>query len=325
MQIALLLVTQTSRFCSLGITLDHEAHATGTDRHRFNRTPEGDGYACLIRAVRPSGAARSLAELRRLRERAGLTGDEAAATLNWSGSKISRIELNRIGVKRDDLDKLLDLYKVESPYREELQALASESSKTGRLRAVVAGLPTDYAEYVSAEDEARSIWNWEPLIVPGLLQTEGYTRAVMAGYQSMFRIPPGDAERRIVLRRMRQQLLTREPPLQLSFVIDESVLRRRFGSNSAMHGQLLRVTEVSEMPNVDIRILPLGGEHPTTPAAFSYMQFPQVHDVPLRDIVKYRTPDRQLRTGRRRADVPVPGDIRGVAGEIPGSVPNPGI
>lgn len=228
---------------------------------------------------------RLAAELRRLRERAGLTGDEAAATLNWSGSKISRIELNRIGVKRDDLDKLLDLYKVESPYREELQALASESSKTGRLRAVVAGLPTDYAEYVSAEDEARSIWNWEPLIVPGLLQTEGYTRAVMAGYQSMFRIPPGDAERRIVLRRMRQQLLTREPPLQLSFVIDESVLRRRFGSNSAMHGQLLRVTEVSEMPNVDIRILPLGGEHPTTPAAFSYMQFPQVHDVPLRDIV----------------------------------------
>jgi transcriptional regulator with XRE-family HTH domain len=224
-------------------------------------------------------------ELRRLRERAGLTGDEAAATLGWSGSKISRIELNRIGVKRDDLDKLLDLYKVESPYREELQALASESSKVGRLRAVVAGLPTDYAEYVSAEDEAQSIWNWEPLIVPGLLQTEDYTRAVMAGYQSMFRIPPGDAERRIALRRMRQQLLTREPPLQLSFVIDESVLRRRFGSNSAMHGQLRRVAEISEMPNVDIRILPLGGEHPTTPAAFSYMQFPQVHDVPLRDIV----------------------------------------
>ena len=121
--------------------------------------------------------------------------------------------------------------------------------------------------------------------MPGLLQAEDYTRAVMAGYQSMFRIPPGDAERRITLRRMRQQLLTREPPLQLSFIIDESVLRRRFGSNSVMHGQLRRVAEVSEMPNVDIRILPLGGEHPTTTGAFSYMQFPQVHDVSLRDIV----------------------------------------
>lgn len=231
------------------------------------------------------GRRRLAAELRRLRDLADLTGEEVADRLGWSGSKISRIELNRIGVKRDDLDKLLDLYKVESPHREELQALASESSKIGRLRAVVAGLPTDYAEYLSAEDEARSIWNWEPLIVPGLLQAEDYTRAVMAGYQSMFRIPPGDAERRIALRRMRQQLLTREPPLQLSFIIDESVLRRRFGSNSVMHGQLRRVAEVSEMPNVDIRILPLGGEHPTTTGAFSYMQFPQVHDVPLRDIV----------------------------------------
>ena len=228
---------------------------------------------------------RLAAELRRLRERAGLTGDEAAATLGWSGSKISRIELHRIGVKRDDLDKLLDLYKVESPYREELQALASESTKIGRLRAVVAGLPTDYAEYLSAEDEARSIWNWEPLIVPGLLQAEDYTRAVMAGYQSMFRLPPGDAERRISLRRMRQQLLTKEPTLELSFVMDESVLRRRFGDNACMRKQLLRVTEVSEMSNVDVRILRLGGEHPLATGAFSYMQFPQVHDVPLRDIV----------------------------------------
>ena len=228
---------------------------------------------------------RLAAELRRLRERAGLTGDEAAAKLGWSGSKISRIELHRIGVKRDDLAKLLDLYRVESPYREELQALASESTRIGRLESVVAGLPADYAEYLSAEDEARSIWNWDPLVVPGLLQTEDYARAVHAGYQSMFRLPPGDAERRITLRHMRQQLLTREPPLELFIVIDESVLRRRFGDNAVMRRQLLRVTEVSEMPNVDVRVLPLGGDHPTTTGAFSYMQFPQVHDVPLRDIV----------------------------------------
>ena len=228
---------------------------------------------------------RLAAELRRLRERAGLTGDEAAAKLGWSGSKISRIELHRIGVKRDDLAKLLDLYRVESPYREELQALASESTRVGRLESVVAGLPADYAEYLSAEDEARSIWNWDPLVVPGLLQTEDYARAVHAGYQSMFRLPPGDAERRITLRHMRQQLLTREPALELFIVIDESVLRRRFGDNAVMRRQLLRVTEVSEMPNVDVQVLPLGGDHPTTMGAFSYMQFPQVHDVPLRDIV----------------------------------------
>lgn len=224
-------------------------------------------------------------ELRRLRERAALTGDEAAAKLGWSGSKISRIEHNRIGLKRDDLDKLLELYRVESPYREDLQALASESTRTGRLRAVVAGLPPDYAEYLSAEDEARSIWNWEPVVVPGLLQIEDYARAIHIGYQSMFRLAPGDWERRIALRHMRQQRLTREPPLELAVIIDESVLRRRFGDNGCMHRQLLRVAEASEMPNVDVWILPLGGEHPIGTGAFTYMQFPQVHDVPLGDIV----------------------------------------
>ncbi len=224
-------------------------------------------------------------ELRRLRERANLTGDEAAAKLGWSGSKISRIEHHRIGLKRDDLDKLLELYRVESPYREDLQALASESTRPGRLRAVVAGLPPDYADYLSAEDEARSIWNWEPVVVPGLLQIEDYARAIHVGYQSMFRLAPGDWERRIALRHMRQQRLTREPPLELAVIIDESVLRRRFGDNAGMHRQLLRVAEASEMPNVDVWILPLGGEHPIGTGAFTYMQFSQVHDVPLADIV----------------------------------------
>ncbi|MGP8001534.1 MAG: DUF5753 domain-containing protein [Streptosporangiaceae bacterium] len=228
---------------------------------------------------------RLAAELRRLRERARLTGDEAAVKLGWSGSKISRIELHRIGVKRDDLDKLLDLYRVESPYREDLQALASEYTRTGRLRAVVAGLPPDYAEYLSAEDEARSIWNWEPLVVPGLLQVEEYARAIHVGYQSMFRLAPGDWERRIALRHMRQQRLTDEPPLELAVIIDESVLRRRFGDSAGMYTQLRRVAEASEMPNVDVWVLPLSGEHPIGTGAFTYMQFPQVHDVPLRDIV----------------------------------------
>ncbi|HUY52630.1 MAG TPA: Scr1 family TA system antitoxin-like transcriptional regulator [Streptosporangiaceae bacterium] len=121
---------------------------------------------------------RLAAELRWLRERAGLTGDEAAERLGWSGSKISRIETHRIGVKSADLKRLLDLYEVEVCRREELQALARESSRTGCLASLVAGLPTDHAEYLSAEDEARSIWNWDPQIVPVLLQTEAYARAV---------------------------------------------------------------------------------------------------------------------------------------------------
>jgi transcriptional regulator with XRE-family HTH domain len=230
---------------------------------------------------------RLAAELRRLREQAGLTGDEAAERLGWSGSKISRIELHRIGVKATDLTKLLELYQVDPAYGEELQTLATESSRTGR-GPVAAGMPADFAEYLSAEREAGSIWHWNPLAVPGLLQTEAYTRAVHLGYQAMFRLPPGDVERRIQLRRHRQQVLSRTPPLGLSVVIDESVLHRRFGDNAVMQAQLLWLTEVpgaaGVTASIEVRVLPLDGEH-LVAGAFSHMQFPQVHDVPLHDLV----------------------------------------
>ena len=230
---------------------------------------------------------RLAAELRRLREQAGLTGDEAAEQLGWSGSKISRIDLHRIGVKAADLTRLLDLYQVDAAYGQELQALATESSRTGR-GPVAAGMPADFAEYLSAEREAGSIWHWNPLAVPGLLQTEAYTRAVHLGYQSMFRLPPGDVERRIQLRRSRQQVLSRIPPLGLSVVIDESVLHRRFGDNAVMRAQLVWLAEVSGAASVtagiEVRVLPLDGEHMVA-GGFSHMQFPQVHDVPLRDLV----------------------------------------
>jgi transcriptional regulator with XRE-family HTH domain len=228
---------------------------------------------------------RLAAELRRLRERAGLTGDEVAQRLGWSGSKISRIELHRTGVKQADLRKLLDLYHVDEPHRGELFALARESSQKNRLEKATASFPPEYAEHLHAEAEAESVWNWEPQIVPGLLQTEDYARAMMRGWQSMFALPPSDLERRVQARLVRQQLLTRDPPLELSVVIDESVLRRRFGSKLIMSQQLRRLAEASELPNVELRVLPLDGNHPIGTGAFYYLKFAQVHEVPLHDIV----------------------------------------
>jgi transcriptional regulator with XRE-family HTH domain len=230
---------------------------------------------------------RLAAELRRLRERVGLTGDEAADRLGWSGSKISRIETHRIGVKSADLKKLLDLYEVDIPYREELQALARESPRTGWLDSVTAGFDADYRTYLYAEAEASSLWIWDPQIVPGLMQTDSYARALLFGYQSMFQLPPGDAERRIDVRRVRQQqLLNRDPPLELSVVIDESTLYRRFGDNAVMREQLLRLAELATLPNVKLQILPLAGTHPIGTGAFSYLQFQQVQDIPLGDMVE---------------------------------------
>jgi transcriptional regulator with XRE-family HTH domain len=228
---------------------------------------------------------RLAAELRRLRERTGLTGEEVAHRLGWSGSKISRIELHRIGVKQSDLRELLTLYGVDESHRDELMALARESNKKGWLEKATASFPAEYAAYLHAEAEAKSVWNWEPLVVPGLLQTPDYARAMMQGWQSMFALPPGDTERRVEARVLRQQLLTRDPPLELSVVMDESVLSRRFGDAAVMHRQLSHLVEITKLPNVEIRVLRLDGDHPIGAGAFYYLQFPQVHDIPMHDIV----------------------------------------
>ena len=242
----------------------------------------------------PSGRAsqtirrrRIAAELRRLRERADLTGDQAAERLGWSGSKISRIETNRIGVKPADLRKLFDLYHVAPGHREQIQALLRESPTSGWLESAAAGFPADYATYLYAEAEADAVWIWDPQIVPGLIQTDAYARAVLAGYQAMFKLPPGDVERRIEIRRLRQQqLLDRDRQLTLSVVIDESTLYRRFGDNAVMREQLLRLGELTALPNVTLQVLPLAGTHPIGTGAFSYLQFDPVQDVPLGDMVE---------------------------------------
>ncbi len=94
-------------------------------------------------------------------------------------------------MKPADLRRLLDLYQVDATHREELQAFARESTRASRLETAAAGMPTDYADYLSAEQEARAIWNWDPLVVPGLLQTDAYAGAVMAGYQDHVPAPAG--------------------------------------------------------------------------------------------------------------------------------------
>ncbi len=230
---------------------------------------------------------RLAAELRRLRERAGFIGEEVARRLEWSTSKVSRLERGQSGVKRTDLRRLLDLYRVDPKRREELLALAEEAQPSGRLKAISARLPEEHAEFLDVEAEAESVWNWEPQIVPGLLQTEDYARAVMLGWNSMFTVPPSEVERRVEARRLRQQVLQREPPLQLSIVMDESVLHRRLGEPSVMRAQLEHIVEISRLPNLRVRVLPLKNDPPVTTGAFTYVKFPQLHDVPLSDIVTF--------------------------------------
>jgi transcriptional regulator with XRE-family HTH domain len=229
---------------------------------------------------------RLAAELRRLRESAGLHGEEAAARLGWSASKLSRIETSKSGIKLEDLRLLLDLYRVGEAHRSEVLALARESAKTAWVDdAAMANFPAGYAAYVYAEAEAATLWHWAPQVIPGLLQTESYAREVVLGWHSMFNLSPTELDARVEARIRRQQILTREQPLDICAVIDESVLRRRIGDRSIMREQLGRLAESSRMPNVELCILPLDGDHPVGTGEFTYMRFAQVHDVRLPDIV----------------------------------------
>jgi transcriptional regulator with XRE-family HTH domain len=217
---------------------------------------------------------RLAAELRRLRELAGLTGDKVAERLGWSGSKVSRIETHRTGVKLADLGKLLELYGVSESHRAELMALAGEPHSRGWWEAYSDTLPEEYAAYIVLEAEAEAALYWSPEIVHGLFQTKDYAREVIhAHMESTSTIPPGEVERRVETRLRRQDLLAGDRPLVLSVVLDESVLLRQFGGKPVMRQQLERLIQISEKPNVRLQILPLAGAHPIGTGAFTLLKF----------------------------------------------------
>ncbi len=230
---------------------------------------------------------RLAAELRRLREDAGLTGQDVRDSLGWpSGSKLSRIENGQSGVKQPDLAGLLDLYGVSGEHRDQLFALAEESQEGGPP-AAGARMPEEHQQLLDAERDADSLWIWEPYIFPGLFQTDGYTKALFLDWVQLFAMARTEVDRRIESRRLRQEVLTRQPPPRLSAVIDESVLYRCVGDAAVMREQIDRAIEISLLPGVEIRILPLGGPHPIGTGAFNYIKFRQIHAVPLDDLVAF--------------------------------------
>jgi transcriptional regulator with XRE-family HTH domain len=194
-------------------------------------------------------------ELRRLR--GTRTGGAVARALGWSPAKISRYELGQSNFPLDEVEKLLDFYKVTEPSRSQLLALAAEANQRGWWEEYADVLAPEYMEFIGLEAEADTMAHWQVGVVPGLLQTEAYARKLNAGYHSVIPTPPGILERLVRVRMIRQELLTRDPPLHLSVVIDESILLRKIGDRGLMHAQLHRLAEVADLPNVDLRIMPL--------------------------------------------------------------------
>jgi transcriptional regulator with XRE-family HTH domain len=222
--------------------------------------------------ARPTSTARRElgSELRRLR--GDRRGADVATALGWSESKLSRIETAHTGITEPDLDRMLTVYGVRLEDRERLVHLA----RRGRVRAwwtpYRSSVPDPYDEYVALEAEAVLISEWEGQVVPGLLQTDEYARAVIEVGADV-----DDTEtiqRRLALRMARQAVLTREPPPVLQVVLDEAVLYREVGGPEVLRRQLVRLAEASRRPGVELLILPFSaGAHAGQTESFMVLEF----------------------------------------------------
>jgi transcriptional regulator with XRE-family HTH domain len=208
--------------------------------------------------------------LRALRNEKGLTVDQVATSLMCSPSKVSRMETGHGAATPRDIRDLCNLYGVTGQAeRDQLMSLAREGKQTGWWQ----GYDLDYfATYVGLEAEATEIRYFQSTIVPGLMQTPAYARAMHeAG------IPKFTQERidqLIEVRLTRQRVLVRKPPVRLEVILDEAVLHRLVGGAAVMRGQLDRLIELSNEPNVSIQVIAYSaGAHPAMDSTFNILEF----------------------------------------------------
>jgi transcriptional regulator with XRE-family HTH domain len=237
---------------------------------------------------------RLAAELRGIRESKGKSGDAVAAALKWSPSKISRYERARTGLRPREVERLLDYYGITGSHRALLLGLAEDAAQKGWWEEFADTLSEDYQQFIGLEHEATSIAIWHVDVVAGLLQTDGYARHIISSYSRVEPVAPGMIGRLVKVRMQRQQVLDREG-LQLTVVLDESVLTRRIGDESVMYEQLQRLAREADRPNLTMRILPLSAQHTVFGESFVIFGFGfgEDSDAMLQDVVSTE----QLRSG----------------------------
>jgi transcriptional regulator with XRE-family HTH domain len=213
-------------------------------------------------------------ELRRLREAAGLTGEDVAGRLEWSATKVSRIETGRVRAHPGDVRDLLDLYGVaDEEIRDGLIAIAREARKKGWWHSYGDVLPRWFEVYVGLEAAAQALWNYQGQLVHGLLQTEDYARAAFQA--TGFFTTPEEIERGVQLRVARQALLDRDGPLTLWAILDEAVIRRPVGGREVMRRQLAKLAEAADSSSVTLQVLPTSaGAHAAMDFPFTILRFP---------------------------------------------------
>ena len=219
-------------------------------------------------------------QLRRLREAAGITREEAGHAIRASHAKISRLELGRVGFKERDVVDLLTLYGVtDEGERATVLELMRQANTKVWWQQHSDLLPNWFETYLRLEQVAKVIRTYQLQFVPGLLQSEEYARAVIGHGHSR---STDELDRRVQLRMERQQMLHQPEAPHLWAVIDEAALTRPFGPTRVMRDQLRYLLEASAAPNIHVQVLPFrSGAHAAAGGSFSILRFaePDLPDV----------------------------------------------
>lgn len=234
---------------------------------------------------RPLVRRRLRLELREERERAGKSQAEVAKKMDWSLSKIIRLEAGQVGISTNDLKALLDLYKITDTERRTffIELARSARDQSAWWNAYRDVMPSaDYQDFLGFEFDASILNAYTPLIVPGLLQTEEYARELIATTEVQ---PPDETtlDRLVQLRMARkEQVLDRDDPPTFNIVLDEAVIRRCVGGSEAMSEQLSSIADVAALDKVTVRVVPFGvGAHQGLVGAFEILEFADPADTPV--------------------------------------------
>lgn len=227
-------------------------------------------------------------ELRAARVGSNLTQDQVAKAMDWSLSKMNRIEKAKSGISTNDLKELLRLYGITDKERtEELAGLARAGRQSHWWRRYRDVAPPELLELIDYESLASAVSQFETMFVPGILQTEAYASAVLKVFYDEKSAPERLAPM-VELRTKRRDLLTSENAPKFSFVLDESVIHRLVASPATTSQQLQRLVNAAELPNVTIQIVPFAaGLHPGMRGSFEVVQF---DDTPDENIVFLESP-----------------------------------
>lgn len=226
----------------------------------------------MTEGINPVAQQRRLrAELRRLRDEAELTQQTVAADLEWSLSKVIRMETGVVGISLTDLRALLQEYGVTDKARiDELAAMARVARQDGWWGKYRPYFDRRFITFLGLEASATVIRQFQHLLIPGLLQTPDYARAVVSTFSDDL-----DRTNRLVQTRAdRQRRLDEDPGPKLFFIVDESTILRQIGGPSVMREQLIRIRDLNDRPNISIQILPFTrGAHIGMRESFEVMEF----------------------------------------------------